>query len=46
MGDPVTVKDVLKDKVIKTESPSIQRLLKIYICILQSKAAVEHEFSR
>ena len=44
MEEPVKVEDVLKDKVIETTFPNIQRLLKIYICIPQSEAVVEHEF--
>ena len=45
MEDPVKV-DVLKDEVIETTFPIIQRLLKIYICIPQSEAVVEREFPK
>ena len=45
MEDLVKV-DVLKDKVIETAFPNIQRLLKIYICIPQSEAVVEGGFSK
>ena len=45
MEDPVKV-DVLKDEVMETTFPIIQRLLKIYICIPQSEAVVEREFSK
>ena len=45
MEDPVKV-DVLKDEVIETAFPIIQRLLKIYICIPQSEAVVEREFPK
>ena len=44
MEDPVKVEVVLKDKVIEITFPNIQRLLKIYICIPQSEAVVEHGF--
>ena len=36
----------MKDKVIETVFPNIRRLLKIYICIPQSKAIVERGFSK
>ena len=45
MEDPVKV-DVLKDEVIETAFPIIQRLLKIYICTPQSEAVVEREFPK
>ena len=45
MEDLVKV-DVLKDKVIETAFPNIQRLLTIYICIPQSEAVVEDRFSK
>ena len=45
MKDPVKV-DVLRDKVLETAFPNIQRLLKIYLCIPQSEAVVEHGFSK
>ena len=46
MKDPVKVEDVLRDKVLETAFPNIQRLLKIYLCIPQSEAVVEHGFSK
>ena len=33
----------MKDKVIETTFPNIQRLLKIYICTPQAEAVVEDE---
>ena len=44
MEDPVKVEDVLKDNIIETVFPDIQRLLRIYICMPQSEAIVEDGF--
>ena len=43
---PITVEDLLKDKVDSTAFTTVRRLLKIYILLPQSEAVVERGFSK
>ena len=44
--NPLSVEDLVKDSVIETTFPSIQRLLKMYVLIPMSEDIVERGFSK
>ena len=43
---PLTVEDLLADKVVAAAFPTVRRLLKIYLLLPQSEAVVERGFSK
>ena len=46
MCSPVAVENLLDDTVLSTAFPTIRRLLKVYVIIPFSEAAVERAFSK
>ena len=44
--NPLSVEDLLRDNVVKTAFPNVQRLMKIYVLIPMSEAIVERGFSK